>query len=129
MKALVLFRGGLDSTTCLAMAVEKYKSENVTALCVFYGQKHKKEIESAEKIAEYYNVELIKLDLGKIFSFSSCSLLEGSDEDIPLESYAEQLKRGTCFNLCSVQKRSVYFFSSKYCTLKGLQCDLLWSTQ
>ena len=93
MKALVLFSGGLDSTTCLAMAVEKYKSENVTALCVFYGQKHKKEIESAEKIAEYYNVELIKLDLGKIFSFSSCSLLEGSDEDIPLESYAEQLKK------------------------------------
>ena len=45
MKALVLFSGGLDSTTCLAMAVEKYKSENVTALCVFYGQKHKKEIE------------------------------------------------------------------------------------
>lgn len=67
--------------------------ENVTALCVFYGQKHKKEIESADKIAEYYNVELIKLDLGKIFSFSSCSLLEGSDEDIPLESYAEQLKK------------------------------------
>ena len=93
MKALVLFSGGLDSTTCLAMAVEKYKSENVTALCVFYGQKHKKEIESAEKIAEYYNVELIKLDLGKIFSFSSCSLLEGSDEDIRLESYAEQLKK------------------------------------
>lgn len=93
MRALVLFSGGIDSTTCLAMAVEKYGSENVTALSVFYGQKHKKEIESAGKIADYYNVELLTLDLGKIFSFSSCSLLEGSDEEIPLESYAEQLKK------------------------------------
>lgn len=93
MRALVLFSGGLDSTTCLAMAVEKYGSENVTALSVFYGQKHKKEIESAKKIAAYYKVELLTLDLGKIFSFSSCSLLEGSDEEIPLESYAEQLKK------------------------------------
>lgn len=43
-KALVLFSGGLDSSTCLAMAVEKYGAENVVALSVFYGQKHKKEI-------------------------------------------------------------------------------------
>lgn len=93
MKVLVLFSGGVDSTTCLAMAVNKYGSENVTALCIFYGQKHKKEIESADKIAEHYNVELIKLDLGRIFSFSNCSLLENSDEEIPLESYAEQLKK------------------------------------
>lgn len=38
-KALVLFSGGLDSSTCLAMAVEKYGAENVVALSVFYGQK------------------------------------------------------------------------------------------
>ena len=50
MKALVLFSGGLDSTTCLAMAVEKYKSENVTALCVFYGQKHKKRLNQQRKL-------------------------------------------------------------------------------
>ncbi len=92
MRALVLFSGGLDSTTCLAMAVKKYGSENVTALSVFYGQKHKKEIEAAQKIAEYYNVELITLDLGKIFSYSDCSLLEGSSDDIPEGSYEEQLK-------------------------------------
>ena len=40
MKALVLFSGGLDSTTCLAMAVDKYGNENVIALSVSYGQKH-----------------------------------------------------------------------------------------
>ena len=32
MKAMVLFSGGIDSTTCLGMAVEKYGPENVIAL-------------------------------------------------------------------------------------------------
>ena len=47
MKALVLFSGGVDSTTCLALAVEKYGKENVLALSVSYGQKHSKELEAA----------------------------------------------------------------------------------
>ena len=91
MKALVLFSGGVDSTTCLGMAVLRYGAENVTALSVQYGQKHAREIEAAEKIAEYYGVELIHLDLTPIFAFSDCSLLKQSEEDIPRESYAEQI--------------------------------------
>lgn len=93
MKALVLFSGGVDSTTCLAMAVDKYGRENVIALSVSYGQKHTKEIQAAEKIADYYGVELKKLDLAKVFEGSDCSLLSASGEDIPKESYAEQLEK------------------------------------
>ena len=93
MKALVLFSGGVDSTTCLAMAVDKYGRENVIALSISYGQKHKKEIQAAEKIANYYGVELKQLDLARIFEGSECSLLSSSDEDIPKESYAEQLEK------------------------------------
>lgn len=93
MRAIVLFSGGLDSTTCLAMAVKKYGNTNVTALSISYGQKHRKEIQSAKRIAEYYDVGLISLDLAKIFSLSNCSLLEQSDDDIPMESYAEQLEK------------------------------------
>ncbi len=93
MKALVLFSGGVDSTTCLAMAVDKYGRENVIALSISYGQKHKKEIQAAEKIADYYGVELKQLDLARIFEGSECSLLSSSDEDIPKESYAEQLEK------------------------------------
>ena len=93
MKALVLFSGGVDSTTCLAIAVEKYGKNNVIALSISYGQKHTKEIQAAEKIAEYYGVELKKLDLARIFEGSDCSLLSSSSEDIPKERYAEQLKK------------------------------------
>ena len=74
-KALVLSSGGVDSTTLLALACEKYGRENVVALSIFYGQKHKKELEAADKTAKYYNVEHIALDLSAIFQYSDCSLL------------------------------------------------------
>lgn len=93
MKALVLFSGGVDSTTCLAIAIDKYGKENVVALSVSYGQKHTKEIEAAEKVIKYYGVEHIKLDLAKIFEYSNCSLLSHSDEEIPKENYASQLEK------------------------------------
>lgn len=92
MKALVLFSGGVDSTTCLALAVEKYGKENVLALSVSYGQKHNKELQAANQIAEHYGVKHIQLDLAKIFEGSNCSLLTSSDDEIPKESYADQLK-------------------------------------
>ena len=93
MKALVLFSGGVDSTTCLAKAVNNYGKENVIALSVSYGQKHSRELISAEKITEYYGVEHLTLDLKRIFEGSDCSLLTSSDKDIPQESYAEQLEK------------------------------------
>ena len=92
MKALVLFSGGVDSTTCLAIAVNKYGKENVLALSVTYGQKHSKELEAASKIADYYKVEHKELNLAKIFEGSNCSLLSSSDKEIPKDSYSEQLK-------------------------------------
>lgn len=93
MKALVLFSGGVDSSTCLGIAVDKYGVEEVLALSVYYGQKHSKELECAEKIAAYYGVKHIKLDLKPIFEGSECSLLKGSQNEIPHEEYAEQLKK------------------------------------
>ena len=93
MKALVLFSGGVDSTTCLGIAVKKYGADQILALSVFYGQKHRRELEAAKNIAEYYGVQLKTLDLSLIFADSDCSLLEGSSEDIPRESYAEQLSK------------------------------------
>ena len=95
MKVMVLSSGGIDSTTCLAMAVEKYGHENVVALSISYGQKHEKEISSARAVADYYKVELIELDLSKMFEYSDCSLLSHSDAEIPKESYAQQIKESS----------------------------------
>lgn len=92
-KALVLLSGGLDSTTCLAWAVEVLGRDNVTALNTQYGQKHDKEIECARKVAEHYGVQMIELDLSTVMQYSNCSLLKQSTEEVPHEEYSEQVKK------------------------------------
>lgn len=92
MKALILSSGGIDSTTCVGIAVDKYGKENVKTISVYYGQKHEKELECANKIAEYYGLEHYELDLSKIFEHSNCSLLRDSTDEIKHKSYAEQIK-------------------------------------
>ena len=99
MKALVLFSGGIDSTTALGLAIKKYGKDQVIALSVSYGQKHDKEIRAAIAVAEYYGVEHLFLDLSKIFQYSNCSLLQQSTEEIPEESYAEQIQKQMAISL------------------------------
>lgn len=91
MKALVLSSGGVDSTTCISIAVDKLGKENVSTVSVFYGQKHSKELERAEKIAEHYRLKHYVLDLSGILKYSNCSLLSHSTEEIKHKSYAEQI--------------------------------------
>ena len=93
MKALVLCSGGLDSTVCLGLAVQKYGAEEVLALSIYYGQKHKKEMQASEAVAAFYGVKRQTLDLGEIFKDSTCTLLEGAREEIPHEEYARQLEK------------------------------------
>lgn len=93
MKVLVLVSGGVDSTTCLGMAVKEYGHENVVGLSIFYGQRHDKEIKAADAVCDFYKVEHITLDLSTMFQFSDCTLLQHSDGEIPEESYAEQLSK------------------------------------
>ena len=74
MKALVLSSGGVDSTTCLGLAIERFGKENVIALAITYGQKHTKEVEAAQAVAQYYGIELLSLDLSTIFRYDTNTL-------------------------------------------------------
>jgi 7-cyano-7-deazaguanine synthase len=53
-RAVVLFSGGLDSTTCLALA--KSKGFDCYALSFHYGQRHVAELNAAKEIALHYKV-------------------------------------------------------------------------
>ena len=61
-KAVVLSSGGVDSTTCLAIAIRDVGKDNVSAVSVSYGQKHTKELDCAKKIAEHYGITHYDLD-------------------------------------------------------------------
>lgn len=60
-KALVVFSGGQDSTTCLLWALKQFKE--VVTVSFDYGQRHKLELECAAEIAKELNVEHHILDL------------------------------------------------------------------
>lgn len=126
-RAMVLFSGGVDSTTCLGIAIEKYGVKNVVALSISYGQKHIKEIEAARRIVTHYGVEHITLDLQEIFKDSNCSLLEHSEEEIPHEAYAEQLKK-TDGSLVStyVPFRNGLFLASAASIALSKNCNIIY---
>lgn len=128
MKAMVLASGGLDSTTALALAVDKYGKDNVIALMISYGQKHDKEIQSAIKVSEYYGVEHLFLDLTKIFQYSDCSLLKHSDEAIPEKSYAEQIEetKGDAPVSTYVPFRNGLFLSSAASIAISKECNVIY---
>ena len=85
-RALVIFSGGQDSTTCLYWALKKF--DFVTALTFSYGQRHIIELESAAKIAALAGVNHELLDLGEVFS--GISSLTDLDEKIPEVSIQEE---------------------------------------
>ncbi|TAN42171.1 MAG: 7-cyano-7-deazaguanine synthase QueC [Nitrospirae bacterium] len=66
-RAVVLLSGGLDSATVAAIA--KSEGYDIYALSFDYAQRHRIELESAKRVAEYLNVKehlVIKFDLRQI---------------------------------------------------------------
>jgi 7-cyano-7-deazaguanine synthase len=53
-KAIVLLSGGLDSGTCLGIAVQE--GHEVVALSFDYGQRHRHELEAAGRLVAHYRV-------------------------------------------------------------------------
>lgn len=49
--ALVVLSGGQDSTTCLYWALDRFGAGNVSAITFDYGQRHRIELDCAERIA------------------------------------------------------------------------------
>ena len=87
-KALVVFSGGQDSTTCLFWAKKHF--EEVHAICFRYGQKHEQEVVYAQRIAERADVPFTVLDLSFISQLAvNCSLTNQAitmDRDKPADT-------------------------------------------
>jgi len=72
-KAIILFSGGLDSTTCLALAQSQgYEGH---ALSFDYGQKHIAELNAAKKMAATFKVKHTIINLPTVL-FSGSALTD-----------------------------------------------------
>lgn len=93
MKATVLLSGGLDSTTCLAIAIKKFGRENVVAVSIFYGQRHEKELSCAKKIAAHYGISHYEFDAAQVMRYSNSALMNTSTKNLEPTTYGEQVKK------------------------------------
>ena len=75
-KALVVFSGGQDSTTCLFWALKHFKE--VHTVTFSYGQRHALETEMARRLAEKAGVDFHLMDIPLIGSLGSNSLTDAS---------------------------------------------------
>lgn len=79
-KALVIFSGGQDSTTCLLQAIQTYGRDNVQAITFHYGQRHSIELERAHWIAQDLGIAQTVLDLSLMPQITHNALMEeGAD--------------------------------------------------
>ncbi|MDU4783163.1 MAG: 7-cyano-7-deazaguanine synthase, partial [Haemophilus parainfluenzae] len=77
-KALVIFSGGQDSTTCLIQAIAEYGVENVETVTFQYGQRHAIELEKARWIAKDVGVKQTLIDTSVIKSITHNALMDAN---------------------------------------------------
>jgi len=85
-KAVVVFSGGQDSTTCLFWALQNFKE--VETVTFQYGQRHSQEIDVAKSIAAELGVENTVLDMSLLNQLAPNALTRG---DIEIEQKEGEL--------------------------------------
>ncbi len=81
-KAIVVFSGGQDSTTCLLWALKEF--EEVETVTFHYNQRHSQEIEVAKSIAEKLGVKNHLLDMSLLNQLAPNALTR-NDIDIEVK--------------------------------------------
>lgn len=80
-KTVVIHSGGMDSTLCLAIAIQEFGRENVCSLSFSYGQRHSIELDQAKKICQDWQVGHKVVSIAGLGSITSNALI---DHTIPI---------------------------------------------
>ena len=86
-KAIVLSSGGIDSTT--AMAIAKSRNYELYSLTFNYGQRHKIEIESAKKVADFFCVKEHKIIVIDLEQIGGSALTDNID--VPTGNHSDEI--------------------------------------
>lgn len=109
-KALVVFSGGQDSTTCLFWAKKHFKE--VVAVGFDYGQRHRNELDAARSIADTANVPYQVMALPLLNEITDNSLTRS---DIAVETRTQENELPNTF----VEGRNLLFLSYAAIVAKG----------
>lgn len=84
-KVVITHSGGLDSSTAVILAAEKYGAENVISVGFNYGQKQSVELEKATELCNVIGVQRNVLDLGILGDVvrSVSANISGTDVEMP----------------------------------------------
>jgi len=116
--AIILLSGGLDSTTCLALANESGFSPLYT-LAFDYGQRHRHELSAAARIARQWGAtehRVISIDLRQ---FGGSALTA----DLPVPKDRDEHQMSTGIPITYVPARNTLFLSYALAWAEVLNCD------
>ena len=119
MKALVIFSGGQDSTTCLYWALQKF--DTVYAITFIYGQRHAIELACATQICidEDVHHEIIQLPFMKQLSDSALlhdrDINKKDDNDLPASFVPNRNQLFITLAHAYAQKIKAYFLVTGVC--------------
>lgn len=117
-KAVVLLSGGLDSTTCLAQAIED--GCEPTAISFRYGQRHTRELESAASVCKFYKIPHVIIELN-LSSFRSA--LTRKDIDVPMDREGELSEE---IPVTYVPARNIVFLSIAAGLCESIDADRIY---
>jgi len=80
--AIVLHSGGMDSSLCLALALERFGKDRVLSVGFCYNQRHSVEIQAAQTIADHLGVQRHLIDILPIPGWEASSLV---NTDLPIK--------------------------------------------
>jgi len=116
-KAVCLLSGGLDSSTCLALARRDFECY---ALSFDYGQRHRAELESAARVARELGAKehrVVKIDLRAF----GASALTADELAVPKRGSAEEMPGG--IPITYVPARNTIFLSFALAWAEVLGCS------
>lgn len=91
-KIIVIHSGGMDSSLCLALAMQEFDKQEILSLSFNYHQRHSPELEQSKKICNDWSIDHGVIDLSCLSTITTNALI---DPTIPIEEGKHNLPPNT----------------------------------